>query len=63
MGEDIEDQRFLPLINKLNGLVRTSHGDDGQKRSEDLLLHHFGFTRHILQQRGTCKTSYYYTAE
>lgn len=55
VGEDVDDQRFLPLINKLDGFVDTAHCDDGQQRPEDLLLHHFGFPRHIFQHSGACK--------
>lgn len=55
IGEDVYNQRFLSFINKLNGLIDTAHCDDGQQRSKDLLLHHFGFTRHILQHSRGCR--------
>lgn len=54
IGEDIDDQRLLSLVNKLDGLIHTTHCDDGQQWPEDLLLHHFGFACNVLQHSGSC---------
>lgn len=51
-GENVDDQRFLPVVDKLDGLVHATHTDDGQQRPKDLLLHYFGVSRHILQHSG-----------
>lgn len=53
-GEDIDHQWLLSLTDELDGLIHTAHTDDGQQWSKDLLLHYFGFSRHILQHSGSC---------
>lgn len=54
-GEDVDHQRFLPVVDELDGLVHAAHADDGQQRPKDLLRHHFGLHRHIFQHGGGCK--------
>ena len=53
MGEDVEGQGLLPLVDELDGLIHAAHGDDGQHRPKDLLLHHLGLHLHVPQDGGS----------
>lgn len=50
--EDVECQRFLSFIDKLNGFLQAADRQDGKQRSEYLLLHHLRLWLHIPQNCG-----------
>ena len=39
LGEHVEAERLLPVVDEVHGLVGTLHVDEGEDRAEDLLLH------------------------
>ena len=39
LGEYVESEGLLPLVDEVDGLVGAVHGDEGEERPEDLLLH------------------------
>lgn len=39
LREDVQRQRLLPGVDEVDGLLDALHGDDGEDRAEDLLLH------------------------
>lgn len=53
-AEDVEGQRFLPLIDEADGIVHVADGHYGQHGAKDLLLHQPGVGWHILQHRRRC---------
>lgn len=50
--EDIQGQRFLSLIDKLDRFVQAADWQDGKQRSEYLLLHHLRLWLHVPQNCG-----------
>lgn len=46
-AEDVEGQRFLSLVDEVDGLVYAASTQDGQKGSKDLFLHDLCLGLHI----------------
>ena len=51
-GEDVEGQRFLSLVDKLDGFIQAADGHDGKQRSKYLLLHYLRLWLHVTQNCG-----------
>lgn len=52
LGEHIESQGLLTLVDELDGLLQAAHTDKGHYGPKDLLLHHLGLRVHIREDGG-----------
>lgn len=53
-AEDVKGQRFVSLIDEVNGVIHVTHGDYGKERPKDLLLHQSWVRGDIFQHSWGC---------
>lgn len=54
VGEGIQRQWLLPLVNEIDGLIQALHSHQRQDGTKDLLLYHGLCLLHVYQHCGSC---------